>query len=125
MEHFLDVDQALREVRRVLKRGGHYVDLVHVRLTFWERFSAKLSKFFSPRPRPARLMRWWMAKLEAGRKAKKPAAIKQPIQNKYTTRSGRGYLERNGFRVIDVIHTRKHPGLPLKGPFVVIYICQK
>ena len=119
MEHFLDADKALQEIKRVLRRGGHYVNLVHVRLTFWNRLAVKISKFFSPYPRPRR---WSRAKMASRHKHKQPAAIKQPIQNKYTTRSGQACLERNGFTVIDAIHTRKYPGLPLKGPFVVIYV---
>lgn len=125
MEHFLDVNKALREIGRVLKRGGHYVDLVNVRLTFWERFAVRFSKLIVPSARPKRFARWLRAKLKFRNRQDPQESIKQPIQNKYTTRSGQACLERNGFRVIDVIHTRKYPGLPLKGPFVVIYIGQK
>jgi hypothetical protein len=31
----------------------------------------------------------------------------------------------NGLKVIEILHTRKDPGLPLIGPWVIIYIAQK
>lgn len=125
MEHFLDEKQALQEIRRVLKSGGHYVGLIHVDLTFWERFAIKLSQYFFPRPRPIRFARWLGTKLISGRGRAQQEFVKQPIQNKYTTHSVKACLQTNGFKVIDVIHTRKYPELPLIGHFVVIYIGQK
>src|SRR6185503_21358896 len=51
MEHFLDIGDALGEVRRILKPGGHYVTLTHVELSMSERIGAKIGEYFYPRPR--------------------------------------------------------------------------
>src|SRR3989337_3013161 len=58
MDHFLDTGEALGEIRRILKPGGHYVNLTHVELTFWDRLTRRLGEFVFPRPRPVRLARW-------------------------------------------------------------------
>jgi len=126
MEHFLDDQEAAREIRRVLKPGGHYVALLHVHLTFWERLSLKFSQYVFPRARPIQFTRWLVKVLMAaidGDAA--PRYVKQPIQNKYTTSSAKVSLEKNRLRVIEVIHTRRRPELPLAGPHVVIYVAQK
>jgi len=125
MSHFLDTNEALQEVRRVLRPGGHYVSLVHVNLTFWERLGMKVSKYIYPRPRPILLSRWLSSKLRAGTREPLQQIVKQPIQHEYTTRSARACLQRNGLKVVDVIHTRKNPSLPLIGHLVVIYVAQK
>jgi SAM-dependent methyltransferase len=44
MEHFLDTEEALLEIHRILKPGGHYVTLTHVSLTVWERIAAKFGR---------------------------------------------------------------------------------
>src|SRR5436309_15480795 len=59
-------------------------------------------------------------------KRPRPAAlVRQPIENRYTTRAARVMLETNGLEVVDVLHTRRRKGLPLVGPWVVIYIARK
>jgi SAM-dependent methyltransferase len=125
MEHFLDGREAAREIRRVLKAGGHYVALLHVQLTFWERLGMKISQYLLP-PKPLEFVRWLKDKIQGTGKAETgPVYAKQPIQNKYSTRSARALLQQNDFKVIDVIHTRKHPELPLAGHYVVIYVATK
>lgn len=118
MEHFLDIDEALREIRRVLKPGAYYVSLTHVRLSLAERIAAKVSEFVFPRPRPRAFARWLRYRLAT-------RLPEQPVQNRYTTEEARTLLARAGFNVRDVIHTRKEPQLPLIGPYVVIYIARK
>jgi SAM-dependent methyltransferase len=124
MEHFLDTEGALHEIRRVLKPGGHYVNLVHVDATFGERLGWLFSHFLYPRPRPIELLR------HLGRKVRRRIFgrkwyPRQPIQNRYTTQGGKEWLARCGFTVVDIVHRRKDPDLPLWGPWVVIYVAQK
>jgi SAM-dependent methyltransferase len=122
MDHFLEIDLAMREIRRVLKPGGHYVALTHVQLVWPERLAMRVSKYIYPKPKPIQLARRLVTRLKPPRT---PDLPKQPIQNLYSTRRAEGLFRDNGFRVIEVLHTRKHPKLPLKGPEVVIYIGQK
>jgi SAM-dependent methyltransferase len=118
MEHFLDIGETLREIRRIIRPGGHYVSLTHVELSLTERIAAKISEFVFPRPRPLRFARWLTGKLAA----KYP---QQPVQNRYTTAGAREWLAGAGFHVRDVLHRRQHPELPLIGPYVVIYVARK
>jgi SAM-dependent methyltransferase len=118
MEHFLDIGDALGEVRRILKPGGHYVTLTHVELSMSERIGAKIGEYFFPRPRLLAFARW-----VAGRFGRLP--LPQPIENRYSTEAVRDWLGRAGFEVLDVLHRRKQPALPLIGPYVVIYIARK
>jgi SAM-dependent methyltransferase len=124
MEHFLDTGEALREIRRILKPGGHYVNLIHVEPTFGERLGWLISHFLFPRPRPIELLRRLGEKLR-NRVSGKQWFPRQPIQNRYTTQNGKEWLARCGFTVLDVVHRRKYPDLPLIGPWVVIYVAQK
>lgn len=117
MEHFIDIDEALREVRRILKPGGHYVTLTHVYLSLSERVRAKIGEYFFPRPRPVRFARWALSKLG-------PPLVDQPVQNRYSTEGARDSLTRAGFDVKEVLHRRRKPELPLIGPYVVIYVTQ-
>lgn len=119
MEHFLDIKEATQEIRRVLSPGGHYVALTHVNLTLGEKLGQKIREYVFPVPRPVRFARWLRGRLTP------PEYPKQVIQNKYTIRSAASSLEENGLKVIDIVHTRKYPGLPLISPQVVIYIAQK
>jgi SAM-dependent methyltransferase len=119
MEHFLDIPEATQEIRRVLSPGGHYVALTHVNLTFAEKLGHKFSEYVFPVPRPVRFARWLKGRLT------QPEYPQQVIQNRFTIRSAGASLEENGLKVIDVLHTRKDAGLPLIGPWVVIYIAQK
>lgn len=125
MEHLLDTGQALREIRRVLKPGGHYVNLIHVDLTFWDRLARKFFEFLYPRPRPIRLARWLANKLKGDSPRKSLKYPKQPIQNRYTIRGGKAWLARCGFTVKRVLHTGRYPDLPLIAPYVVIYVAEK
>ena len=125
MEHFLDTGEALRDIRRILKRGGHYVSLTHVDLTVWERLAWLISEFVFPRPRPLQLVRWLKDRLESRGLRHRQKFPWQPIQNRYTTRGGKEWLARSGFTVRTVLHRRKYPGLPLIGPSVVIYVAEK
>ena len=118
MEHFLDIGETLREIRRVLRPGGHYVSLTHVDMAVSERIAAKIAEFVFPRPRPIRFARWLKNKLTN-------TFPQQPIQNRYTTGGAKAWLAQSGFNVLDVLHRRKHPDLPLMGPWVVIYVAQK
>lgn len=125
MDHFLDIGEALREIRRILKPGGHYINLTHVELTFWDRLTRRFAEFLFPRPRPIRLARW-LKKWMKGRFARnRQEFVKQPIQNYYTTRGVKAWLARSGFTVTQVLHTGKYPDLPLIGPYVVIYVARK
>lgn len=125
MEHFLDIEEALREIRRILKPGGHYVSLTHVDLSVWERIAVKISEYILPWPRPIRFARWLMNKWIAAVNPHRQEFVKQPIQNWYTTRGAQAWLVKSGFTVSRVLHTRKYPDLPLIGPRVVIYIAEK
>ena len=118
MEHFLDIGEALREVRRILKPGGHYVTLTHVEMSIPEKIAAKIGEYVFPRPRPIKFARWVASKFE-------PPLVQQPIQNRYTTEGVSDHLGRAGFQVLDVLHRRKQPDLPLIGPYVVIYVARK
>lgn len=121
MEHFVDIDEAIREIRRVLKLGGHYVVLTHVTLSLWERARRKIAEYVFPRPKPIRLVQWAKARLKPG---PRPDLVRQPIQNVYTIRGVKARLEDNSLTVVDVIHTGKGPELPLD-PWAVLYIAAK
>ncbi len=126
MEHFLNDQEATREIHRTLKPGGHYVALLHVNMTLWERLGLKIHQYVLPNPKPVEFARWLRRKLkEALRGEAEPQYVKQPIQNKYTTRSARTCVERSGLKVIDVIHRRKYRALPVAGLHVVIFVAQK
>jgi SAM-dependent methyltransferase len=126
MEHFLDDLGAAQEIRRVLRDGGYYVALLHVELTLWERIGLNISRYLLPYPKPLELARRLKQKLhERGNPEPTPAYPEQPIQRKYSTRSAKAVLERGGFKVVEVIHTRKYPELPLKANYVVIYVAKK
>lgn len=117
MEHFLDIGEALREVRRILRPGGHYVSLTHVERSLAERIAAKFSEFVFPRPRPLEFLRWL--------KSRVTPLVRQPVQNQYTSSGAQAWLARAGFTVREVLHRRKFPDLPLIGSYVVIYVAQK
>ena len=125
MDHFLDIGQALREIRRILKPGGRYVSLTHVELTFGDRLARRFGEFLFPRPRPVRLARWLTKSVGRRLARERPQFVRQPVQNLYTTREAGAWLARSGFAVTEVLHTGKDPDLPLIGPYVVIYVAHK
>lgn len=126
MEHFLDIDAAMREIRRVLSPGGYHVALTHVELTLAERLALGISKYVLPRPKPVQFGRWLRKRLRLSPESTPVRRFpKQPIQNRNTTRRAKARFQGNGFDVIDVIHTRRHPELPLIGPWVVIYVARR
>jgi ubiquinone/menaquinone biosynthesis C-methylase UbiE len=117
MEHFLDIKEALREIRRVLKPHGYYASLTHVELSLAERVAAKFSEYVFPRPRPVHFARLILEKFRS-------SLVQQPIQNRYTAAGAQLRLAEAGFRIRDVIR-RRHPDQPPIGPNVAIYIAQK
>ena len=117
MEHFLDDEAASAEICRVLRDGGRYLALIHLQLTPWKSVGQNISEYVFPRPRPLRLASRILRKLYR--------PIHHPVQNRYTIEDARARLERSGFKVTDVIHKGNTPGVPLIGPHVVIYVCQK
>jgi SAM-dependent methyltransferase len=125
MDHFLDTEEALREIRRILKPGGRYVNLTHVDLTFWDRLARRFSEFLFPRPRLLRLAGRLKNKLKGYFSRDRLKYPRQPIQNRYTTRGGEAWLVKCGFTVKSVLHTGKYPDLPLIGSYVVIYVAEK
>jgi ubiquinone/menaquinone biosynthesis C-methylase UbiE len=120
MEHFLDIDEATSEIRRVLRPGGHYVALTHIDQTLWERLSQKVWDYVLP-PRPLQFARWLRTKLAPGAKAD---LVQQPIQHRYTTRDVKARLERPGLRVTEVLHTRRYSRPPLE-PWAAIYVVER
>lgn len=123
MEHFIDAREAFVEIRRVLKSGGYFINLVHVDLTTWDRISGKVTEYWLPRPRPIAFARWLKSYLLPDEE--QDQLPKQPIQNHYTTRTGRAALVDSGFRVSETLSTRSNAKLPLSAPDVVIYVACK
>lgn len=117
MEHFLDEDKANREIYRVLKRGGHYLVLIHLYESVAQRLRRKIREYLFPRPRPLRFIKWLK------KKAVRP--IHQPIQHDYTIASARECLERSQFVVKRTISRGSDPAMPLAGDHVVIYVAQR
>ena len=116
MEHFLDAGEALEQIRRVLKPKGYFVNLSHIELTFWDLLLHKISQYIFPRPRPVALVRWLLAKVRPETdqpQTDRPETLKQPIWRGYTIRGARSCLVRAGFNVLQTMHTRKYPELPL------------
>lgn len=117
MEHFVDDARASREICRVTRVGGHYVVLIHIHLSVWQSIQQKISEYIFPVPRPLGLLRWLTGKFY------KP--VHQPIQNAYTIASVQACLEQAGFRVTAIIHRGVNADVPLIGPHVIIYVCEK
>ena len=117
MEHFLDDRDATAEILRILKPGGHYVALIHVDTTVSERLRQKFREYVYPRPHFGALLKYLSSKIV------KP--ISQPIQRRYTLRTGQMCLEECGFTVTQTISTRTDKNIPLVGPHVVIYVGEK
>lgn len=124
MEHFLSIDAALKDIHRCLKRGGYYVSLVHVSLTTLDRVRTKIKEYVFPRPRPYMLGCWVLSRLKS-KPVSRPGQVKQPIQNRRTTRGWQRAIRDAGFEVNEVSHTRRDASLPLKGRHVVIYVARK
>lgn len=124
MEHFLDDLAVAREVNRILKPGGHYIALLHVELTRWDRLRFNLRRFLLP-PRPLALARKLIGKLAKHRAAKRHSYPKQPIQNRFTIATAKASIHGGGLKILDVLHTGRNPRLPFVGPYVVVYVAQK
>jgi len=125
MEHFLDIGEALAEIRRVLAPGGRYVSLTHVDLTPRERLGWIGAQFVFRRPRPLALARWLAPRLRSRLPWYRGDVPQQPIQNRYTTAGAQSWLARAGFTVEEVKHTRADRRLPLIGPSVVVFVARK
>ncbi len=117
MEHFVDDLRASREIFRVTRSGGRYIVLIHIHLTVWQSIQQKIAEYIFPRPRPIALLKWI-----AGKFYKR---IHQPIQNSYSIAGVQTCLEQAGFRVSEVIHRGVRRDVPLIGPHVIIYVCDK
>jgi SAM-dependent methyltransferase len=117
MEHFLFDMEATAEIHRVLRHGGHYIALIHVRQDIAARLGQKMREYVFPRPRPMALAHWVWSKLYR--------PVTQPIQRGYSLESGRRCLQNTGFSLLRTISLRSEPQAPLIGPHVVIYIAQK
>jgi hypothetical protein len=116
----------MREIRRVLKPDGYHVVFTHVDLTLGERLALWISKYVFPRPKPIQVGRWLGGKLK--RLLEPPPLTdypRQPIQQRFSTRRAKAWFQANGFSVIDIIHTRKYPDLPLHAPYAVIYVARR
>jgi SAM-dependent methyltransferase len=125
MEHFLDDAAVAREVNRVLKPGGHYIALVHVHLTAWDRLRRNLRRFLLPRPRPVELARQLIGKLGQSKARQRRSLPKQPIQRRYTIASAKASIQTGGLKMLDVLHTGRNSSLPFIGPYVVVYLARK
>jgi len=125
MEHFLDIGEALAEIRRVLAPGGLYVGLTHVALTPRERLGWIGAQFVFPRLRPLALARWLAPRLRSRLPWHRADVPQQPIQNRYTTAGAQAWLACSGFTVEEVLHTRADRSLPLIGPSVVVFVARK
>jgi SAM-dependent methyltransferase len=117
MEHFLDDNAAISEIRRVLRPGGYSVTLVHTAMTPLQSARQKIREFVFPRPRPVALAQWLAKKLFR--------PIHQPVQLGYTLASSRACMERNGLMIERVISARDRHKPPLGGPHVVIFVARK
>jgi SAM-dependent methyltransferase len=116
MEHFESPDQASVEVRRVLRRGGHYIALIHTDMTLGDRLRLKAREFLYPRPRPMAMVKWLRKKFWH--------PIVQPLRKSYSIDSARECMERNGMAVKQIITLATHPEVPLAGRHVVILVAQ-
>jgi ubiquinone/menaquinone biosynthesis C-methylase UbiE len=117
MEHFLDDREATKEIFRVLRRGGHYVVLIHVHLSVQERILQKFREYIYPRVRPVAFVRWVSSKFIR--------PIEQPIQRPYTRQMAQACLEECGFAVEEIVSTNTHPHAPLIGPHVLTFVAHK
>jgi ubiquinone/menaquinone biosynthesis C-methylase UbiE len=117
MEHFEDPDAATREIYRVLSQPGHYIALIQTDLSSQQRILLKFRQFVFPRFRPIEFARWVRKKLHN--------PIVQPFRRSHTIESARQCIERSGLKVTEVITRSTHPGAPLAGPHVVIFVASK
>jgi ubiquinone/menaquinone biosynthesis C-methylase UbiE len=117
MEHFLNDDEATKEIFRVLKPGGHYLTLIHVKTSVAERIRQKTREYFFPRVKPIAFAKWISKKLIH--------PISQPIQRLYTRQTARACLEESGFEVTEIISKDTHSDVPLIGPHVLTFIARK
>jgi ubiquinone/menaquinone biosynthesis C-methylase UbiE len=117
MEHFEDPEAATREIHRVLSRPGHYIALIQTDLSTRQRIFLKLRQFVFPKFRPIQFARWVRKKLHN--------PIVQPFRRSHTIESASQCIEKSGLKVTEVITRATHPGTPLAGPHVVIFVACK
>lgn len=117
MEHFLDDQEATREIWRVLRNGGYYAALIHVDLSSRQRLALKFSEYVFPNFRPLAFARWLYGKTTR--------SIIQPIQRRYTVQSAHACLQACGLQVSRVISRETDPHAALSGPHVVVFLSQK
>lgn len=117
MEHFENPDIAAAEIRRVLRRSGRYLVLIHTDMSFGERLRLKVKDFVFPVPRPIALIKWIRKKIFH--------PIVQPLRKSYTIESAQAVLERNGLNVTQVITRDSNRDAPLAGRHVVVLIAER
>jgi ubiquinone/menaquinone biosynthesis C-methylase UbiE len=117
MEHFLNDREATKEILRVLKPGGHYLTLIHVKTSVGERIRQKTTEYFYPSMRPAAFAKWISKKLVH--------PISQPIQRLYTRQTAQACLVESGFEVKEIISKNTHSEAPLIGPHVLTFVARK
>jgi len=117
MEHFEQPDAAAAEIRRVLRRSGRYLALIHVDMTHGERLRLKIREFVFPFPRPIALLKWIRKKLSH--------PIVQPLRRSYTIESARAILQQNDLNVVQIITRDTNRDAPLAGPHVVVLVAEK
>ncbi len=117
MEHFIDDEEALKSIYRVIKPGGYYISLIHVALTRHQELLQKIREYIYPKPRPMALLKWVISKVYR--------PIFQPIQRRYTEISAKDCLIKQGFLIEKVISLKNEPDAPLVGRHVIIYVARR
>lgn len=128
LEHFLDCPTAMKEIARVLRKGGLFITLIYVGTPLVERVKVKVEQFFYPRFRPISFVKWMVAKPLGGIGNDEDichAPIVQPVQNQFTATSLRRLFDSSGFRIKSLISKRLVPDAPIEGHHFRIYVLEK